>query len=156
MIELQHFIIETVPSWELNPNRQRSQHWAVLAAKVKLLHDRTYYDVRQHGFWPLEGPVDAWATVCWASKQRVVTDQDNLRSMLKGMWDGFTEAGVWVDDSELTVVHVDQWVMEKAAKSFHRDGCIVVAIKPGEARECIPPLQRDGSVSQLWLDGIPA
>lgn len=156
MIEPVYFIVKTVPQLCLNPNRSRKAHWGALASAIAELRQNTCWDIREQGFpRKLIGPLDAWACICWPSANRKLTDSHNAAIMLKAAWDGLQDAGLYDDDKQLTVMRVEQYVLTKAERAHYPRGCIVIAVAPGENRDTIPPLDRDGYVSQAWLDGIP-
>lgn len=150
-----YFIVRAVPALCLNPNRSRKAHWGALSSAIASLRQTTCYDVYAQGFpAKLIGPLDAWACICWPAANRKLTDSHNAAIMLKACWDGLQDAGLYDDDKQLTVMRVEQYVLTKAERAHYRDGCIVIAVQPGENRDVIPPLDKYGNVSQLWLDGI--
>lgn len=156
MDEPVYFIVKSVPDLCLNPNRSRRAHWAALANAIASLRQSTCYDVHEQGFpRKLIGPLDAWACICWPAANRRLTDGHNATMMLKPVWDGLQDAGLYDDDKQLTVIRVEQYVLTKSERAHYPRGCIVLAAMPGQNREVIPPLDKYGNVSQPWLDGIP-
>lgn len=101
--------IPMCPDAELSPNRRC--HWRRKAAATKALRQAAYY-IGVSSMWSQEwetatGPVTARATIGWA-KGRKRMDPTNLADMLKPVWDGFQDAGIYVNDKQVTVESVTQ------------------------------------------------
>ena len=76
----------------------------------------------------IEGPVRVEACICWPTgRQRM--DLDNLGAMLKGLWDGFTNAELWRDDRQMQSLTVTQERLDKPGNASWPGGCVVVDIE---------------------------
>lgn len=156
MSEPVYFIVKAVPALCLNPNRSRSHHWTDLSRAIAALRESACWDIREMGRpRTFEGPVDVWACICWPSRKRLLKDTHNCFVMLKPVWDGMTDAGVWLDDDQVTVRGVEQFVMTKIERLHYPNGCIVVAVQKGVKPVTVAPIDKHGHVTQAWLDGIP-
>ncbi len=156
MTDPTYFIVKTVPALCLNPNRSRKSHWSELASAISHLRVSTCVDVRNQGFPnKLVGYVDVYLCICWAAANRKLKDVSNLAHMTKPIFDGMQDAGLVDDDSQFYPVRIEQYVMTKAERSHYPHGCIVIGVTPGHERRTIPPVDREGYVTQAWLDGIP-
>lgn len=154
MTEAQHFIVRAVPHPTLNPN-DRSPRIAKQPWYCKL-RDSAHWDVHNQGWSPMSGWVEARACICWPAKKFTIFDQDNARAALKGLWDGIgLNRGIWEDDRFLVVAEVHQHVMEKEARAFYPEGCIVVSLREIPEPEPIPaPIDAAGMLTQSWLSGF--
>ena len=56
-------------------------------------------------------------------------DLDNLGAMLKGLWDGFTNAELWRDDRQMQSLTVTQERLDKPGNASWPGGCVVVDIE---------------------------
>lgn len=100
-----------IPDSRLNPNniRGNSRRAAIARSDAKkklrsstemiVLSEMRQVSVR--GNWKA-GIVE----VTWYAKTARKLDRDNARSMLKGMLDGCTRAGLWGDDNDVDIVKV--------------------------------------------------
>ena len=50
--------------------------------------------------------ISARVVVTWYARTAATLDRDNARAMLKSALDGFTRAGLWVDDKDVDIVEV--------------------------------------------------
>ena len=156
MTDPTYFIVKTVPALCLNPNRSRKSHWSELASAISHLRVSTCVDVRNQGFPnKLVGYVDVYLCLWWAAANRKLKDVSNLAHMTKPIFDGMQDAGLVDDDSQFYPVRIEQYVLTKAQRSHYPHGCVIIGVTPGHERETITPIDRDGFVTQAWLDGIP-
>lgn len=143
----------------LNPNRYRKTPWEELAEATRVLRYQTYFDVHRSGFpgYFFDMPVvEVFACICWTNANRAHTDEINLPHLLtKPMFDGMQDAKLVRDDSQFRLMRVEQYVLTKAQRSHYPHGCVIIGVTPGHERETITPIDRDGFVTQAWLDGIP-
>lgn len=74
-------------------HRATSQYrkWAFLAAKSEIARNRPFVSIRKP---------TARVTAYWRTTRKM--DPDNLLATMKAAFDGFTDAGVWRDDREVT------------------------------------------------------
>jgi len=151
-----YFIVKTVPALCLNPNRSRKAHWAELASAISFLRLSTCTDVRNQGFpKKLVGHVDVYICFCWPASNRRLRDSTNLHHYCKPIYDGLADAGLVDNDDQFYGARVEQYVLTKAQRSHYPHGCVIIGVTPGHERETITPIDRDGFVTQAWLDGIP-
>lgn len=105
-----------LPPQELRPNAR--VHWAKKARKVKEYRNRSKW-VALHAIgergdlafgdpdgevvcpFPIEQPT---VRVTMLNKTARKMDQDNLIASMKSAMDGLTDAGVWTDDREVTIL----------------------------------------------------
>ena len=97
------------PDAVLSPNGR--EHWREKAKSVKQLREIAYYWALK-AMWAQDwstalGPVTVRATIGW-SKGRKRMDPSNVGITLKPVWDGFEDAGLYVNDKQVTVESVDQ------------------------------------------------
>jgi Holliday junction resolvase RusA-like endonuclease len=151
-----YFVVKAVPALCLNPNRSRKAHWSELASAIAHLRQSTCYDVMSQGFpAKLIGYVDVYICLCWPAANRKLRDVSNLAHMTKPIFDGMADAGLVDDDDQFYPARIEQFVMTKLERAHYPHGATVIAVTPGEPRATIPPIDRNGHVTQAWLDGIP-
>jgi Holliday junction resolvase RusA-like endonuclease len=97
------------PDVELSPNHRG--HWRRKAASVKRMRQIAYY-MGVQSMWSQDwstatGPVTVRATIGWA-KGRKRMDPTNVEITLKPVFDGFEDAGIYVNDKQVTVESVSQ------------------------------------------------
>ena len=65
------------------------------------------------------------------------------------------DASLVDNDDQFYGARVEQYCLTKAQRSHYPHGCVIIGVTPGHERETITPIDRDGFVTQAWLDGIP-
>lgn len=122
-------IVGCVPDAVLSPNRQ-AQHGFYLKRRARADLQRVAWaaalEARDNN--PIEGNLKVRACICWP-KGRQRMDMDNLSSMLKGAFDGFTDADYWHDDRQIVELTVTQARLDAAGNANWPAGCIVVDIE---------------------------
>jgi Holliday junction resolvase RusA-like endonuclease len=120
-----------LPGVALQPNRP--QHYMARAEAKRLARFEAHCEAlqamrEQHPAFVhspvgshLFGPCRATVQVTWPDRRR--RDLDNLLASTKAYWDGFTDAGVWRDDSLVT------WILPPARVDKQAAG-VVVTIEP--------------------------
>ncbi len=97
------------PDAVLSPNSRA--HWRTRAAAVKSLRHAAWASATAAvwmAVWETAtGPVTVRATIGWG-KGRKRMDQTNLADMLKPVFDGFEDAGVYVNDKQITACVIEQ------------------------------------------------
>ena len=127
-------VLPLCPARELSPNAR--EHWASKARAVKTMRRAAWACAHEtlNGERPmLTGPVLVDATIGWA-KGRKTVDPDNAVAMLKSAIDGLTDAGLWANDREVTVVVGSQatWgSMGAATQALYPAGFITLDVYPG-------------------------
>ena len=102
------FTIELpLPPQEIRPNWRG--HWAAKARKVKEYRSRAKWAVitalADRGELLAELPIEqATVRVTMLNKTARKMDQDNLIASMKSAMDGLTDAGVWSDDRDVTIL----------------------------------------------------
>jgi Holliday junction resolvase RusA-like endonuclease len=96
--------IPQTPPRALMPNVARRLHWAERAKATKAYREYVGWIAKGFVVPPaapyFAGPVRATVIVNW-EKGRRRGDTTNVEAALKPLWDGLTDAGVWVDDRQL-------------------------------------------------------
>ena len=124
-------VIGTVPDAELGSNGRL--HWAVKARRVKALREFVYWQTRDHApAQPFTGPVVVTVSVGWP-KGRKRHDDDNMVSLLKAAIDGMTDAGWWLNDSQVTIkrpIEQQPWGRwEKHGGWLYPHGCMTIDVE---------------------------
>lgn len=124
-------VLGCVPDPELSPNAR--VHWAVKARKTKQLREYVGYVTRESAPpEPLTGPVTLRISVGWP-KGRKRHDDDNMVSLCKAVIDGMTDAGWWLNDSQVTIARPieqqpwNRW--EKQGGWLYPYGCMSIDVE---------------------------
>jgi len=126
---IRRVIVPTVPDGVLSPNRSAKYGFhAKRRARAELQRAawNPYLEAREEN--PLEGDLRVTARILWPPGARK-KDLDNLGAMLKGCWDGFTDAAFWVDDRQMVALTVTQDRLDKAGRVSYPSGCVVVDVE---------------------------
>lgn len=121
-------IVPTVPDAILGPNRNAK--WGYRdkrEARETLQHAAKYASLETARLGRIEGRVRVSACICWPTGRKSM-DLDNLGAMLKGMWDGFTNAELWRDDRQMVSLTVTQERLDRAGNATYPGGAIIVEI----------------------------
>ncbi len=126
---IRRVIIPVVPDGILSPNRSARYGYRAKEKARKELRRAAWVaalELREDN--PLGGKLRVKACVCWP-KGVARKDLDNLGAMLKGCWDGFTDADYWHDDRQIVELTVTQDRLDKAGNANWPAGCIVVDVE---------------------------
>jgi Holliday junction resolvase RusA-like endonuclease len=94
-------ICPCVPDADLSPNAR--VHWRVRARKVKALREFVYWATKADApIEPFTGPVVLTISVGWPVGRKR-HDDDNMVSLCKTIVDGMTDAGWFVNDSQVSI-----------------------------------------------------
>jgi Holliday junction resolvase RusA-like endonuclease len=101
------------PSKQLNPNRVRgNSKWAAVARSGAKKRSRNMAEMIVLSEMQAQGVKGGWkgatVQVTWYFPTQQFLDKDNARAMLKGVQDGCTRAGLWIDDNDVDIVSVDR------------------------------------------------
>lgn len=122
-------IVPTAPDAILSPNRNAKWGYREKrAARESLQVASKYAALETARMGCIEQQVRVTACICWPYRRQRM-DLDNLGAMLKGMWDGFTNAGLWRDDRQMMALTVTQERLDRAGNANWPGGCIVVDIE---------------------------
>ena len=128
---IQRVIIPCVPDADLGSNGRL--HYMVRARKVRQLREYVYWQTRESApSSPLTGRVVLTISVGWP-RGRKRHDDDNMVSLCKTIIDGMTDAGWWVNDSQVSIkrpIEQQPWGRwQKEGGWRYPDGCMVVDIE---------------------------
>jgi Holliday junction resolvase RusA-like endonuclease len=122
-------VVPCVPDSVLSPNRQaRHGYWAKRQARAELQRAAWAAALDAREELPLAGKLKVRACVLWP-KGIPRKDLDNLGAMLKGCFDGFTDAGYWQDDRQIVELTLTQGRLDKRGNVEWPGGCITVEIE---------------------------
>lgn len=122
-------IVPGVPASVLSPNRvAKHGYYEKREARRELQHAAWAAALEAREDTPIPGRLKVSACICWP-KGVPKKDLDNLGAMLKGLWDGFTDAGYWRDDRQMVSLTVTQERLDKAGNAAWPGGCVVVDIE---------------------------
>lgn len=102
-----------IPDKRLNPNNfHGNTKWAAIARTNAKKESRNgaemivlsaMQNAKVAGGWK-----KATVEVKWYAATARKLDRDNARAMLKGVLDGCTRAGLWIDDTDVDIIRVDR------------------------------------------------
>jgi Holliday junction resolvase RusA-like endonuclease len=126
---IRRVIVPAVPDPVLSPNRQAKYGYrAKRRAREELQRVAWAAALEAREDTPLAGKLKVRACVMWP-KGSSRKDLDNLGAMLKGCWDGFTDAAYWQDDRQIVELTLTQDRLSKAGNLDYPGGCITVDIE---------------------------
>lgn len=126
---IRRVIVPTVPDAVLSPNRVAKYGFhAKRRARAELQRAAWAAALEAREENPIEGDLRVTARILWPPGARR-KDLDNLGAMLKGCWDGFTDAAFWVDDRQMVSLTVTQDRLDKAGLVSYPGGCVVVDVE---------------------------
>lgn len=111
MMETVTFWIK-IPDKRLNPNNVRgNSRWAAIARNEAKKKSRNGAEMVVLSAMQQAGVLGNWKAatveVKWYAETARKLDRDNARAMLKGVLDGCTRAGLWIDDNDVDIVRVE-------------------------------------------------
>ena len=123
-------IVPMVPGSECSQNDR--SHWSKRSKAVRALRKAAWVAaLNERPLVALSGPVEVTAVICWP-KGRKKMDPTNAVGSCKGLIDGFTDAGWWLDDDRVQL-RVDQqrtWgEWGKEAGHLYPGGCVTLDIE---------------------------
>jgi Holliday junction resolvase RusA-like endonuclease len=127
-------IVPCVPDADLSPNAR--VHWGVRARKVANLRNFVGWAVKADApDEPFAGPVVLTISVGWPVGRKR-HDDDNMVSLLKTVVDGMTDAGWWVNDSQVSIkrpIKQEPWSKWKNIGGWlYPSGCLVIDVEVDE------------------------
>jgi Holliday junction resolvase RusA-like endonuclease len=124
-------IVPCVPDAQIGSNGRL--HWAVKARRVKSLREFVYWATKADApDKPFTGPVVLTISVGWPVGRKR-HDDDNMVSLLKTCVDGMTDAGWWVNDSQVSIkrpIKQEPWSKWRDVGGWlYPSGCLVIDVE---------------------------
>lgn len=123
-------IVPVVPDSECGPNFH-GNHWKRSKAVKRLRMAAKVSGLEHRPLVALTGPVEVTAVICWP-RGRKRMDPTNAVGSLKGLVDGLTDSGWWLDDNhvQLRVDEQRAWSeWGKEAGHLYPGGCVILDIE---------------------------
>jgi Holliday junction resolvase RusA-like endonuclease len=124
-------IVPCVPDSDLSPNAR--VHWRVRARKVASFREFVGWATKSDAPpEPFAGPVVLTVSVGWPVGRKR-HDDDNMVALCKTMVDGITDAGWWVNDSQVSInrpIKQESWGKWKDIGGWlYPSGCLVIDVE---------------------------